>query len=47
MDVEALRDPGELLERAGEFLLADEARHNLPLGILAFTRDHPHVYPEL
>ena len=47
MEVEALRDPGELLERAGGFLLADEARHNLPLGILAFTRDHPDVYPEL
>jgi GNAT superfamily N-acetyltransferase len=47
VDVEALRDPGELLVRTGEFLLADEARHNLPLGILAFTRDHPDVYPEL
>ena len=47
MDVDAIRDPRELLDGAGEFLLADEARHNLPLGILAFTRDHPNVYPEL
>jgi predicted GNAT family acetyltransferase len=47
VDVETLHDPGELLERCGTFLLADEARHNLPLGILAFARDHPSVYPEL
>jgi predicted GNAT family acetyltransferase len=29
------------------FLLAEEARHNLALGILGFARDHPQVYPEL
>jgi predicted GNAT family acetyltransferase len=47
MDVDLLRDPGELLARVQPFLLADEARHNLALGILAFGRDHPDVYPEL
>ena len=47
MDVDALRDPGELLERVQPFLLADEARHNLALGILGLARHHPHVYPEL
>jgi hypothetical protein len=47
VDVDALRDPGELLEQARTFLLADEARHNLALGLLAVARDHPDVYPEL
>ena len=47
MDVDALRDPGELIEQVQPFLMADEARHNLPLGVLAFARDHPGVYPEL
>jgi predicted GNAT family acetyltransferase len=35
------------LERAGGLLLEDEARHNLALGVAAFTRDHPEVYTEL
>jgi GNAT superfamily N-acetyltransferase len=47
VQVDTLGDPRELLERARPFLLADEARHNLALGILAFARDHPDVYPEL
>ena len=47
MQVDTLRDPGELLEQAQPFLMADEARHNLALGILGFARDHPDVYPEL
>jgi GNAT superfamily N-acetyltransferase len=47
VDVDALRDPTELLERVRPFLLADEARHNLALGVLGFARDHPDVYPEL
>ena len=47
MQVDTLRDPRELLERARPFLLADEARHNLALGLLAVAGDHPDVYPEL
>jgi uncharacterized protein len=35
------------LERAGGLLLEDEARHNLALGVAAFTLDHPEVYTEL
>ena len=27
-------------------LLADEARHNLILGLAATLRDHPQLYPE-
>ncbi len=47
MQVDTLRDPGELLEQVRPFLMADEARHNLALGILGFARDHPDIYPEL
>jgi predicted GNAT family acetyltransferase len=47
VDVDVLGDPGDLLARVQPFLVADEARHNLALGILAFGRDHPDVYPEL
>ena len=36
-----------MLDRIGELLLADEARHNLAFGILATARAHPEVYPEL
>ena len=36
----------EFLERAGPVLLADEARHNLALGILSTVVAHPDVYPE-
>jgi hypothetical protein len=36
----------EFLERAGPVLLADEARHNLALGILSTVVAHPEVYPE-
>jgi predicted GNAT family acetyltransferase len=47
VDVDALRDPGALLEHVQPFLLADEARHNLALGLLTVARDHPGVYPEV
>lgn len=36
----------EFLERAGPSLLADEARHNLLLGIAGNVRDLPHLFPE-
>ena len=36
----------EFLERAGPLLLADEARHNLILGIAGTVRDRPAVYPD-
>lgn len=38
--------PEEFLERAGPLLLADEARHNLILGIAGTIRDSPDLYPE-
>jgi len=38
--------PTEFLDRAGRLLLADEARHNLILGIAASIRDDPSLYPE-
>ena len=47
MDVETLSGAEEVLERAGAYLEVEEARHNLPLGILSTARGHPHVYPEL
>jgi GNAT superfamily N-acetyltransferase len=37
---------GEFLERAGPLLLADEARHNLILGVAGTVRDLPHLYPD-
>jgi predicted GNAT family acetyltransferase len=36
----------EFLERAEPLLLADEARHNLLLGIAGTVRDQPEVYAE-
>lgn len=35
-----------MLAAAGDYLVAREAEHNLPLGILGTLRDHPDVYPE-
>jgi predicted GNAT family acetyltransferase len=46
MDVRRLEDPAAFLEAAAPLLLADEARHNLMLGIAGTLRDHPSVYPE-
>jgi uncharacterized protein len=45
MDVVQLTDPVEFLERAAS-VLADEARHNLILGIAGTLRDNPSLYPE-
>jgi predicted GNAT family acetyltransferase len=47
MDVRTLRDAAAFLEAAGAFLLSDEARHNLMLGIAGNLRDHSGVYHEL
>ena len=39
MDVDLVRDPADFLREAEPFLLADEARHNLILGIAGNIRD--------
>jgi uncharacterized protein len=46
VDVERLHAPAAFLDAAGPMLLADEARHNLILGLAGTLRDHPSVYPE-
>lgn len=46
MGVERLREPAAFLQAAAPLLLADEARHNLVLGIAGTLRDQPQVYPE-
>ena len=46
MDVRRLEDPAAFLKAASPLLLADEARHNLILGIAGTLRDHPSHYPE-
>jgi uncharacterized protein len=38
-------DAAEWLRRAGPLLLADEARHNLILGLAGTLRDQPGLYP--
>jgi predicted GNAT family acetyltransferase len=38
-------DAAAFLAEAGELLLADEARHNLLLGIAGTVRDSPDLYP--
>ncbi len=43
--VKELDDPADFLEAAGPVLLADEARHNLILGIAGTLRDLPPRYP--
>jgi predicted GNAT family acetyltransferase len=45
-EVVRLDDAGRFLDEAGGLLLADEARHNLPLGIAGTVRDSPDLYPE-
>lgn len=47
MEVATLSGADDVLERAGAYLEIEEARHNLPLGILSTARAHPDVYPEL
>ena len=46
MEVVQFADPAEFLARAGPLLLADEARHNLILGLAGTLRDQPGRYPE-
>jgi GNAT superfamily N-acetyltransferase len=45
VEVVKLADPVEFLERAAP-VLADEARHNLILGLAATLRDNPALYDE-
>jgi uncharacterized protein len=45
MEVVQLADPVEFLQRAGPLLLADEARHNLIVGLAGTLRDKPKRYP--
>jgi uncharacterized protein len=44
MRVVQLSDASDFLERAAPLLLADEARHNLILGLAGTIRDHPGLY---
>lgn len=44
MEVEGLADASDFLAEAEPFLLADEARHNLMLGIVGTIRDSPDHY---
>jgi GNAT superfamily N-acetyltransferase len=46
VEVVNLAEPAEWLRRAGPLLLADEARHNLILGLAGTLRDRPGLYPE-
>jgi uncharacterized protein len=46
MDVRRVEDPAAFLAAASPLLLADEARHNLILGIAGTLRDHPSHFPE-
>jgi uncharacterized protein len=46
MDVRSIADPAEFLAATEEFLAADEARHNLILGLAGVLRDRPGYYPE-
>jgi predicted GNAT family acetyltransferase len=46
MDVDRLKDADEFLARAGEFLLAREAVHNLPLGLCSGLRKRPLMFGE-
>ena len=46
MQVVKAPDAATWLRRAGPLLLADEARHNLVLGLAGTLRDRPELYPE-
>jgi hypothetical protein len=46
MEARRVTDPASFLEQATPLLLADEARHNLILGLAATLRDRPGYYPE-
>ena len=45
MKIDRLDDAGAFLAEAEQLLLADEARHNLILGIAGTVRDAPELYP--
>jgi predicted GNAT family acetyltransferase len=47
MEVESVDGAGAFLGRAGDLLLADEARHNLAFGILSTAQAHPELYPRV
>jgi hypothetical protein len=47
VEVEHVTGAAALRERIEGFLVRDEARHNLALGILSTARAHPTVYPEI
>jgi len=44
MEVRRCRNADEFLERAGDFLAAREAEHNLILGLAGRLREHPFTY---
>jgi predicted GNAT family acetyltransferase len=46
VNVVRLDDPAAFLEAAQPLLLADEARHNLMLGLAATAQQSPDLYPE-
>lgn len=46
MDVVKVAEAAKWLRQVGPLLLADEARHNLILGIAGTLRDQPELYPE-
>lgn len=46
MEIVQPADATEFLDAAGALLLADEARHNLVLGLAGTLRDDPGRYPE-
>jgi uncharacterized protein len=46
MEVDRIDDVTVFLESAGPLLLADEARHNLILGLAGTLRDDPSVYTD-
>ena len=46
MQVVKAPDAATWLQQAGRLLLADEARHNLVLGLAGTLRDRPELYPE-
>ena len=46
MIVEGIRDAGNFLAEAGALLLADEARHNLILGLADTIQANPETYPD-
>ena len=46
MSVERIDDPARFLAEAGPLLLADEARHNLILGLAGTLRATPDLYPD-